>query len=99
MEKKIRLPNRHRERDLETALKKQIPIYCAGFCIAVKKFAPTVDAETLKDLLIEVQNAIDEHPADIFRTCKLDTGVVIKMEGDFRDEGEAQTAECNPGNK
>lgn len=86
MEKKLRLPNRSKDRNVNAALRKQIPIYCAAFCIAVKKLAPDVDPDTLKELLIEAQHAIDEHPADIFRACKLDTGVVIKIDEVINDD-------------
>ena len=74
------IARRNREMNIDTAVKRQTPIFCAAMCIALKHMSPEIDAETLHDFLIEVQDVIDEHPTDIFKTCREETGVIIKVE-------------------
>ena len=87
------IARRNREMNIDTAVKRQTPIFCAAICIALKHFSPEIDTDTLHDFLIEVQDVIDEHPTDIFRACRQETGVIIKIDGETKDEGEIKTTE------
>lgn len=86
------ISRRNRDRNIDFAIKKQTPIFCAAICLAVKKMSPDVDAGTLKELLIEVQKAIDEHPNDIFRACRDETGVIIKTDMGGNDDRKTSTS-------
>ena len=80
------IARRNREMNIDTAVKRQTPIFCAAMCIALKHMSPDIDTDTLHDFLIEVQDVIDAHPNDIFRTCRIETGVIIKVDGEEKDD-------------
>lgn len=65
---------------MDVAKKRSKPIFCAAACLALKKMSPDVDVELLKDFLIEIQTQLDEHPADIFKACRDETGICISIE-------------------
>lgn len=80
------IARRNREMNIDAAIKRQTPIFCAAMCIALKHMSPDIDTDTLHDFLIEVQDVIDAHPNDIFRTCKQETGIIIKVDEEERTD-------------
>lgn len=77
----VKIASRNREQNVDVAVKRQTPIFCAAACLALKKMSPECDADILKDFLIEMQEIIDKHPHDIIKTCREETGVDIRTGG------------------
>lgn len=74
------IAKRNREMNIDKAIRKQTPIFCAAMALALKRMAPDVDTNTIHDFLIEVQDVIDDHPKDIFKACREETGIIIKVD-------------------